>query len=360
MVKFLTNLGLYIHIPFCRRKCAYCDFYSAVFTEEMTEKYTQSLKREIKQWGGKINRPIDTIYFGGGTPSLLNEKLPELLDSIRQNFNITDDAEITFEVNPQSDIEPILRNAKKAGVNRLSIGAQSGNDNELEILGRTHTKADTKNAIEIARALGFSNISLDLMIGLPRSDIGSLRKNLDFLISLNPEHISAYILKIEPNTAFEKQKNFLDLPDEDGICDQYIFMCEYLVSNGFEHYEISNFAKHGFESRHNLKYWKCEEYLGLGPSAHSFLDGKRFFYPRDLKAFIKGNSPLPDGRGGGSEEKLMLSLRLKSGIRAEILPANKISLFVESGFAEIKDSNFCLTDKGMLVSNQIITELLEN
>ena len=356
-MKFLTNLGLYLHIPFCKRKCAYCDFYSAVFTEELTEKYTKALKREIKQWGGKINRPIDTIYLGGGTPSLLNKHLPELLDSVMENFNVSEGAEITLEINPQKDIYEILQNAKIAGINRLSIGVQSGNNDKLKILGRTHTKEDAKNAVEIARSLGFSNISLDLMIGLPQSNLYTLKQDLDFLVA---EHISAYILKIEPNTAFEQQENLLKLPDEDGICDQYLFMCDYLENKGYSHYEISNFAKPDFESRHNLKYWKCEEYLGLGPSAHSFLDGKRFYYPHDLKAFIKGNSPLPDGEGGSEEEKLMLSLRLKDGVNAEKLPQNKIKMFINNGFAKIKNGKFALTDKGMLVSNQIITELLEN
>ena len=359
-MKFLINLGLYLHIPFCKRKCAYCDFYSAVFTEELTEKYTKALKREIKQWGGKINRPIDTIYLGGGTPSLLNKHLPDLLDSVRQNFLVTDGAEITLEVNPQKDIYEILQNAKIAGVNRLSIGVQSGNNDKLKILGRTHTKEDAKNAVEIARSLGFSNISLDLMIGVPQSNHYTLKQDLDFLVALNPEHISAYILKIEPNTAFERQENTLDLPGEDSICDQYLFMCDYLENKGYSHYEISNFAKIGYESRHNLKYWKCHEYLGLGPSAHSFIDGKRFYYPRDLKAFINGNSPLPDGDGGSDDEKLMLSLRLKDGVNAEKLPQNKIKMFINNGFAKIKNGKFALTDKGMLVSNQIITELLEN
>ncbi len=358
-MKFLTNLGLYLHIPFCKRKCAYCDFYSAVFTEELTEKYVEVLKREIKQWGGKISRPIDTVYLGGGTPSLLNSRLPDLLGTVKQNFDVINNAEITLEINPQNNIETILKNAKKAGVNRLSIGVQSGDDKRLSALGRTHSVTDAENAVKVARKLGFSNISLDLMIGLPHSSLDTLKKDLEFLTSLNPEHISAYILKIEPNTAFANKENSLCLPDEDGICDQYLFMCEYLKKAGFGHYEISNFAKKGFESRHNLKYWNCEEYLGIGPSAHSFLDGKRFFYPRDLKAFINGNAPLPDGYGGSEAEKLMLALRLKSGVCAEILPKNKIKLFTDNGFAEVNGGKFSLTDKGMLVSNQIITELLE-
>jgi len=359
LVKSLTNLGLYLHIPFCKRKCAYCDFYSAVYSEEMADKYSKALQREIKQWGGKINRPIDTIYLGGGTPSLLNRHLPALLECVRQNFNVTNNAEITLEINPQSNTEEILVNAKKAGVNRLSIGVQSGNDTELRMLGRTHTKADTENTVNTARRLGFSNISLDLMIGLPHSDTASLKENLDFLVRLKPEHISAYILKIEPNTLFYKTQNSLKLPDEDSVCEQYLFMCDYLEKIGFSHYEISNFAKPGFESRHNLKYWRCEEYLGLGPAAHSFLDGKRFYFPRDMKAFLQGNAPLPDGEGGSDSEKLMLAIRLKEGICADFLPKHKLDLLVKNGFATVNGSTFSLTNKGMLVSNEIITQLLE-
>jgi len=359
-VKSLTNLGLYLHIPFCKRKCAYCDFYSAIFTKEVAENYITALKREIKQWGGKINRPIDTIYFGGGTPSLIAEYLPTILECVRSNFRVLKDTEITLEINPQDNIEDILKFAKTAGVNRLSIGAQSGDDSELATLGRTHTVSDTSHAFKTARKLGFSNISLDLMLGLPHSTTASLNKSLDFLLTLGPEHISAYILKIEPNTVFYKNEQSLVLPDEDNVCDQYLFMCDYLEKSGFSHYEISNFAKSGYESRHNLKYWNCEEYLGLGPSAHSFLDGKRFYYPRDLKGFISGNTPIPDGLGGDKNEQIMLALRLKNGVKLEKINHNKATLFAKNGLGIIENGKFSLTDNGMLVSNQIITELLEN
>ena len=359
-MKSLTNLGLYLHIPFCKRKCAYCDFYSAIFTDEMLDKYTVALKREIKQWGGKINRPIDTIYLGGGTPSLLNKHLSDILNTIKQNFKVLENCEITLELNPQNDTEQILENANLAGINRLSIGVQTSNDSRLQTLGRTHSKLDAQNAVETAKKLGFSNISLDLMLGLPNSNLQTLEADLEFLVSLNPQHISAYILKIEPNTAFYCKEDSLRLPNEDQVCDQYLFMCDYLEKCGYNHYEISNFSKTGFESRHNLKYWNCEEYIGLGPSAHSYLDGKRFFYPRDLKEFIKGTCPLPDGEGGSAEEKLMLALRLKKGVDTQNLPQNKLELFAKNGLATIENGKFSLTNKGMLVSNQIISELLEN
>lgn len=362
-MKFLTNLGLYIHVPFCKRKCAYCDFYSAVFSDELVDKYVDSLKNCIKIWGGKISRPINTIYLGGGTPSLLNHRIISLLDVVRQNFNLTENAEITLEINPQSDIENVLKNAKKAGVNRISIGVQSGNDTFLKKLGRTHSATDTENAVKIAKKLGFSNISLDLMIGLPDSNLQTLKKDLDFLLNLNPEHISCYILKIEQNTAFYKFKNTLNLPNEDAVSDQYLFMCNYLKQNGFSHYEISNFAKNGNESRHNLKYWNCEEYLGLGPSAHSYLNGKRFYYPANLKDFISGNEPIFDCLGGDEAEKIMLNLRLESGINTQNLPPKakeKCSIFSKNGLGVLTDNRFSLTDKGMLVSNAIITEILED
>lgn len=316
----------------------------------------------IKQWGGKINRPIDTIYLGGGTPSLLNERIIPLIDCVRKNFSVTKDCEITLEINPDNNIKEVLQNAKKAGVNRISIGAQTGIDAELKTLGRTHTVSDTEKAVKTARELEFSNISLDLMIGLPNSNIHSLEKSLEFLLSQNPEHISCYILKVEPNTAFHKKADTLNLPDDDSVCDQYLFMCDFLKQNGYTHYEISNFCKNGKESAHNLKYWNCQEYLGIGPSAHSFLDGKRFYYERDLKKFLNSNAPVFDSFGGVDHEKIMLALRLKEGIKTDVLPQNaikKCEIFANNGLATLSNNRFALTDKGMLVSNSIITEILE-
>lgn len=358
MVKLLTNLGLYIHIPFCQKKCAYCDFYSAFQSDSLMDSYLSALKRDIKQWGGYINRPIDTIYFGGGTPSLLGDRIIPLLECIKDIFDVSSDAEITLEVNPQKDIENVLKSAKQAGINRLSIGVQSGIDSELSTLGRTHTKADTENAVRLARSLDFDNISLDLMLGLPNSNTNTLKQSLDFLLSLKPEHISAYILKIEPKTLFYKERETLNLPNEDGVCDQYLFMCDYLEDNGFSHYEISNFSRNNKMSKHNLKYWRCQEYLGLGPSAHSFLDGKRFYFERDLKAYINGATPTPDGDGGSDEEKLMLGLRLKDGVDYDALPKLKADLFINNGLAEKRDGKFFLTNKGFLISNAIIGELI--
>ena len=360
-----------MHVPFCEKKCNYCDFYSSFVTEELLDRFTESLINSVKEWGGNLkNRPIDTIYFGGGTPSLMNKRLETVLNVIKAEFNVLDSAEITLELNPSGNVLPILKSAKKAGVNRLSIGMQSGIDSELSLLGRRHTKTDVLNTVKYARETGFDNISIDIMTGLPNSSCDTLKESLDFALTLSPEHISAYILKIEENTAFYRKKESLNLPDDDAQAEQYLFMCEYLKSKGYTHYEISNFCKTGKESCHNLKYWHCEEYLGLGPAAHSFLDGKRFYYPRDLKAFINGNSPEPDGNGGSVQEYIMLALRLCDGFSQQslyetfgiTLPVSffeKCKLFEKGNLLKYENGNISLTENGMLVSNTVISELLE-
>ncbi len=360
----MTNpLGLYIHIPFCEKKCNYCDFYSAFYNKDTLNVYLSALKGEIKKWGGKLHRPIDTIYIGGGTPSLLGEQILSLAECIKQNFTVLEHAEFTVEVNPSSSND-FLKFARAAGVNRLSIGVQSGSDETLKILGRTHTIDDAKKTVNKARKLGFDNISLDLMVALPDSSIDTLKADIDFILSLNPEHISSYILKIEQNTAFYKKYDTLNLPNDDDTAEQYLYMCESLSKNGYNHYEISNFAAYDKFSRHNMKYWECQDYLGVGPAAHSCLDGKRFYYPRDLHRFIKNPQTISDGDSGSKEEKLMLGLRLSQGVDlSEIygeIPQNikkKISMLENAGYIKANLPRISLTDSGMLISNSIITEL---
>lgn len=357
-VKSLPNkAGLYLHIPFCARKCAYCDFYSAVTSEQMLDEYTKGLIQEIKRWGGIFDRPIDTLYIGGGTPSLLEHRISSVIDAVRENFSLQSDAEITAEVNPSGDITDFLQYAKNSGVNRLSIGVQSGIDTELKTLGRRHTAQQAKKTIESARGLGFDNISLDLMLCLPESSINTLSQSIDYILSLRPEHISAYMLKIEPNTLFGKQNP--TLPGDELQAEQYLYMCERLQKAGYNHYEISNFAKDGFESRHNTKYWELDEYLGIGPSAHSFVDGKRFFYPKDLHGFIKNPQTIDDGFTDESD-RIMLGLRLKKGIiiKNQSKPLKSFLLQLErAGLINQNGDNVSLTDSGMLVSNSIITEI---
>lgn len=370
-VRFLTDsLGLYLHIPFCEKKCRYCDFYSTFCNEELLDSYTNALIKEINQWGGKVNRPIDTIYLGGGTPSLLGERLPKLLKRVKSSFNVAKNCEITLELNPKNDSESLLEYAKEAEINRLSIGAQTGSNQMLSTLGRGHSAEDTVRTFKKARELGFKNISLDLMICLPSSNTETLSNDLDFITSLKPEHISAYMLKIEENTAFYNMRDRLNLPCEEQEEQQYLLMCDYLEKRGYTHYEISNFCKGDNFSRHNMKYWKGEEYLGIGPAAHSFYNGERFFYTRDLKAFLRGGKTVTDSKGGGKEEFIMLNLRLRTGISnteyknnfGEDLPRRffqKCENFEKHGFLKLSQERVYLTNKGMLLSNSIITELLE-
>lgn len=355
----MLNSGLYIHIPFCQKKCAYCDFYSSFVSGALIDEYVGALSKEINRWGGLYSRPIDTIYIGGGTPSVLGTRISRVLDEVYNSFEVLKDAEITVEMNPSSADGGFLKSAYNSGVNRLSLGVQSGIDEELKILGRNHTAQDALRTVDRAKTIGFSNISLDVMLGLPESNIEKLEKSLDFVLSLEPSHISSYILKIEPNTVFGK-KNIV-LPDDDQQAEQYLYMCDRLETSGFEHYEISNFARKGFYSRHNMKYWRCEDYLGIGPSAHSFLDGARFYYPRDLKGFLSNPQTVSDGNGGDEAEKIMLALRLKEG--ADLSKHKMVQPFLSQleiqGLGNLENGRFSLTNRGMLVSNSIITEILE-
>lgn len=332
----------------------------------------RALTAEIKRWGGSFGRPIDTVYVGGGTPSLLGERIIPLLGTVRDSFSVLPGAEITAEMNPTGDPLPFLRAAVQAGVNRLSVGVQSGLDRELSQLGRTHTAADAVRTVKAARDCGFSNISLDLMLGLPEQDGDALRESLRFLTGLHPEHLSAYLLKIEPNTRFFMQRDTLSLPDDDAQAQLYLLTCEFLAQKGYRHYEISNFALPGAESRHNLKYWTGAEYLGIGPAAHSFVGGRRFFYPRDLNAFLTAPAAEAEGTGagGGAEEMLMLRLRLADGLDFDeyfrrfggtftASLSGELSRLCKAGLGVLNGSRFSLTDRGMLVSNSIITELLE-
>ncbi len=371
-VLFLTNsIGIYIHIPFCRSRCSYCAFYSVCADKQSVADYCKSLIEQIKERGSKIFRPVSSVYFGGGTPSVLSaEQLNAILSAVKQSFSVQDNAEITVEVNPADDLEALLPSLYENGFNRLSMGIQSGNDDELTVLGRRHNKDRAEKAVEIARKAGFKNISVDLMLGLPESNTETLKSSLDFVLSLDTEHISAYILKLEEGTPMHRIANRLNMPDDDTVAEQYLFMSDYLEKNGFSHYEISNFAKKGYESRHNTAYWEGKEYLGFGPAAHSFFEGKRFFYGDSLEDFIKNPTPIPDGEGGTGTEYIMLGLRLKKGISdtefkekfGTPLPPSiykKAEKLAESGLVILDSDSISLTSDGMLVSNSIITEFLE-
>ncbi len=362
----MTNpFSIYIHIPFCEQKCSYCAFYSFKANEQLKRDYTNRIKKELTLRGGQTTRPVSSVYFGGGTPSALGaDMLCEIIGTVFESFNILPDAEITLEANPADDLFDTLHKCRAAGFNRLSLGVQSANENELKTLCRRHSGADVSATFKNARKAGFENISLDLMLGLPNSNLETLKNSLDYISTLSPEHISAYILKLEEGTPlFEAD---ICLPDDDAVAQQYLFMCEYLSSNGFEHYEISNFAKKGFHSRHNCSYWLLSEYLGFGPAAHSYFEGERFYYERDIKAYIECHTPVFDGYGGSEQEYLMLKLRLREGISDEEylerfgrhLSKNifkNAERLMENGLCITDNNRVYLTDEGMLVSNSIIT-----
>ncbi|MBQ1186683.1 MAG: radical SAM family heme chaperone HemW [Clostridia bacterium] len=362
-----NNLGLYIHIPFCKKKCNYCDFYSVVPTDSIKKRYIESLCTEIKKWGERTARPIDTMYIGGGTPSLLSHnELALIFGAVRSSFTLLDGAEITVEINPGDNIADFLKGAVALGVNRVSIGVQSCNENELCVLGRRHNTEDAVCAVKAARNAGIKNISADIMIGLPDSNSQTLEQSIDGILALETEHISAYILKVEEGTPFDKMN--ISVPNDDKTAEQYMQLCNAMRKAGYEHYEISNFAKKGYQSRHNNRYWLQEEYIGIGPSAHSFFDGKRFFYERDINAFIDGAETVFDGFGGDQAEYIMLRLRLNTGLNFKEFEAkfnksldariiDKAKSLEKHGLCRVNDS-ISLTDKGMLVSNTIISTLL--
>lgn len=363
----MKPIGLYIHIPFCNGKCPYCDFYSVTPKENVINDYVNTLCKRIDEAGGIY----DTVYFGGGTPSLIGS---DNIAKIMSHINRAPDCEVTLECNP-SDTGAInsafdFGVAAKSGVNRISMGLQSADNSERKALGRRGGCDDVERAIERAKKAEIENISLDLMLGVPNQTAESLKKSIEFCKNSGARHISAYILKIEENTPFYRKKNSLVLPDEDKTCDLYLLAVKELKKAGFEQYEISNFSAKGFESRHNMKYWRCEEYLGIGAAAHSFVDGKRFYYERSIDKFISGDPPVDDGEGGGEEEYIMLALRLSEGLIFENyqnrfgkpVPENLISKARElekHGLVKVTDYNISLTVEGFLVSNSVICSLIE-
>ena len=362
------SIGIYIHVPFCKGKCRYCDFYSVSFRQELAEQYTRALCSAIRAF--PVERPADTVYFGGGTPNLLGARnLLAVLEAVNQRFCLGKNAEITAEVNPGDQLPGLLKQLYAGGFNRLSIGMQSAHDRELKLLGRRHDFADTQRAVEAACRAGFERYSLDLMLAIPEQTQENLALSAHMCGQLGASHVSAYLLKIEPGTDFDRQKETLALPDEDTVCSFYQEACALLEAEGLLQYEISNFAQPGQESRHNLKYWLDEEYIGFGPAAYSYLDGRRFHFDRDLEGFLRGATPVYDEQGGGLEEFLMMRLRLCRGIERKELDlrfgngtfaalAHKAHPFLQGGFVTLTADRVALTRDGFLLSNYIITRLL--
>lgn len=363
----MSSLGIYIHVPFCAKKCAYCDFYSENYRKNTVSQYVEAVIRNLKAYSDK-SRLTDTVYFGGGTPSLLShEQIKIILDTVENNFVLSEKPEITLETNPNTVNFNKLEELRHAGINRLSIGVQSMIDDELKFLGRTHSADRAEKAVIDAYRAGFENISCDVMIALPNQSADSLEYTLDKITDLPIQHISGYILKTESGTPFDCDEIKNSLPDDDLTAELYIKMTETLKNKGFQQYEVSNFALKGFESRHNCRYWKCLDYIGIGPSAHSCNNGKRFAVERNLNEFINNEIQkvtITDESPCTFEEYAMLRLRLTEGLDLNAFPEHKDSILkkipalIKSGYINYNNDNISLTPNGFLVSNSVIEYLV--
>ena len=369
-------LGLYLHIPFCAAKCAYCDFYSLPRSEEKMDDYVRALCRHLAEVGPQAaGHRVDTVYFGGGTPTYLGEKrLGKLLQAVQRHFRLAPDAEITLEANPDSaGDEKALRRLRRAGFNRVSLGVQSADDGILRQIGRIHTWDQVLRAAAAIRAAGFDNLSMDLIYGLPGQTMALWQDTVEQVLALAPEHVSAYGLKLEPGTPLYQRRDDPALPDDDAQADMYLWAVERLGQADYRQYEISNFARPGHASRHNLKYWRMEEYAGFGPGAHSDFGGVRYAYDRDLDGYIAGSLTLSESNQVSplerAQEYVMLSLRTAAGIsrraveyqyRRPFAPLEELlETYGTHGLAERTEDGWRLTPQGFLVSNQIIGALLE-
>ena len=368
------NVGLYVHVPFCAAKCSYCDFYSLAHREDKMDDYCAALTAHLREVAPRMaGQQVDTVYFGGGTPSYLGPKrLAALLKTIRKGYRLTADAEITLEVNPDSaGGVKALKMLRKAGFNRLSLGAQAMDDHMLRAIGRIHTAAQVQEAVSAARAAGFDNVSIDLMYGLPGQTMAHWQRTLESAIALGTDHVSAYGLKVEEGTPLWQRRGSADLPDDEAQADMYLWAVEALGLAGYRQYEISNFARPGRESRHNLRYWRMAPYAGFGPGAHSDFGNVRFAYEKDLDGYLAGEMRLSEREEILPRERcmeyIMLSLRTAEGISRTTVERTYRKPFAqaeavfrelaEHGLAEATEAGWRLTPRGFLVSNAIILQV---
>ena len=372
-------LGIYIHIPFCASKCSYCDFYSLAGQESKMDKYQSALIKHIEESASQMEPYyIDTIYFGGGTPSIYGAKrLCELFNTLKRTAKVLKSAEVTVEMNPDSVNQNDLRLLKNEGFNRISLGVQSANDDILRLIGRRHSFKQAEQAVRLARSEGFDNISLDLIYGLPSQTKNDWADTLSKSIALRPQHFSCYGLKLEDGTPICKYRGSAFLPDDDDQADMYLYMTDILEHYGYSQYEISNFSLPSKESRHNLKYWRLDDYMGFGPGAHSFVDGIRYSFVRDLDKYIDGvfgteyiidEYEKPDTLGLAAEY-IMLGMRTVRGISKNEYNAvyrsgfDKIEYLLgeyeKKGWTKHRNDRWCFTSSGFLLSNILIGTLLE-
>ncbi|MBR7081523.1 MAG: radical SAM family heme chaperone HemW [Oscillospiraceae bacterium] len=372
------ELGVYIHIPFCASKCAYCDFYSVACANDLMPSYREALKSHIRESSKQLSGyMIDTVYFGGGTPSFFGaDNIIDVFSALKKYCRVLIDGEVTVEVNPDSVTLSDLQLMRKAGINRLSIGVQSANDGTLKSIGRRHSFAQAEETVRSARAAGFENVSIDLIYGLPSQTREDWADTLSKGIALKPDHISCYGLKIEEGTPLYIYKDSPFIPDDDMQADMYLYAVDTLARAGLYQYEVSNFAKRGMHSRHNLKYWQGKEYMGFGAAAHSYIGGQRFNYVQDVKKYCEnvasGDKLIDQCESITSFEQgmeyLMLGLRTTYGISEDeyrsIFPCSfeatkkLLDSYIIRGWAINKDGRWSFTPKGFLVSNSLIEGVL--
>ncbi len=363
--------GLYIHIPFCRQKCKYCDFISFSGKEIMADKYIDALQKEALKYEGE---KVDTIFIGGGTPSILSPKqILKITDMCFNVFDVNSDYEFTVEVNPGTINDEKAEAMLKGGINRISVGVQSFNDEELKIIGRIHDSKTAYNTVCHLKNMGFENISIDLMTALPNQTMKSLKNNLETAISLPLSHISAYSLIIEDGTVLKQEylRGELNIPDEDDDREMYEYTVKYLKEKGFMQYEISNFAKEGKECKHNIKYWTGEKYIGLGVAAHSYDGDCRYYNTSDIDKYISGSKRevIKLTESDKIAEFMITGLRMNIGISKcdfkqrfgcdiESVFGDKLSKFIKLGLISFDGERYSLTDRGINVSNGILCEFV--
>ncbi|NPA16696.1 MAG: radical SAM family heme chaperone HemW [Aquificae bacterium] len=364
--------GIYIHIPFCSLKCPYCDFTSVELnSDEIYTRYVKAVKKEIQLYASQLDFCVNTIYFGGGTPSILPpQMIDEILQFINAHIPVERDVEITIEVNPATYRYGEFKAIYRAGVNRVSVGAQSFIRENLSFLGRNHFPEDTVKTVMDAFDAGFRNISLDMIYGLPGQTGDSLEKDLHFFTSLPVTHISAYMLTPYENTALGQmvKRGEVKLPDDDRLYGLFSIIDDFLNDRGFYRYELSNWAKEGYRCRHNLHYWKRNEFLGVGVSAWSFYKNKRAGNTKNLFQYLKSveENRLPVefvdeiDREEERKEEIMLGLRLTEGIPLQLIEEKLgfVEGLVEEGLGVIENGRFRLTRKGLMVSNSISASLI--
>jgi oxygen-independent coproporphyrinogen III oxidase len=368
-------IGLYVHVPFCVSKCAYCDFVSYAGRETDVPRYVETVVRGITRRGAETGHPkADTIFLGGGTPSLLDEfQITRVLDALVEAFHIEAGAEITCECNPGTLTTPFAQTLRKAGVNRLSIGAQARQKRLLRLLGRIHDWEEVIASVGIAREAGFENINLDLMFGLPSQTVADLRETLEATIGLAPTHVSCYGLIVEEGTPIcrDVAAGKLALPDEEVERDMYELARQTLAEHAFHQYEISNFAREGYECRHNIGCWTRVPYLGFGCAAHSLFDECRTMNPSELDAYLAGDEPKTEhiSREEARFESLMLGLRMTRGVKDEDFTrmhglsireafGEKLDKPIGGGLLEWHDGALRLTRLGMDLQNSVLVDLM--